>query len=91
MNNQRRKQLAGAIEKLEQAVALIEETKETVEFVNEEEQEAYDNMPESLQESERGQTIQENIDKLEDVIFNIESYIDEINDSVESLRDILGD
>lgn len=91
MNNQRRKQLAGAIEKLEQAGALIEETKETVEFVNEEEQEAYDNMPESLQESERGQTIQENIDKLEDVIFNIESYIDEINDSVESLRDILGD
>ena len=91
MNNQRRKQLAGAIEKLEQAVALIEETKETVEFVNEEEQEAYDNMPESLQESERGQTIQENIDKLEDVIFNIESYIYEINDSVESLMDILGD
>lgn len=89
MNKQRRKQLAGAIEKLEQAVALIEEAKETVEFVNEEEQEAYDNLPESLQESERGQTIQENIDKLEDVVYNIESYIDEINDSVESLGEML--
>lgn len=89
MNKQRRKQLAGAIEKLEQAVALIEEAKETVEFVNEEEQEAYDNLPESLQESERGQTIQENIDKLEDVVYNIESYIDEINDSVESLSEML--
>ena len=34
MNNQRRKQLAGAIEKLEQAVALIEETNETKIFVS---------------------------------------------------------
>lgn len=54
MNKQRRKELAEAIEKLEKAIAMLEEAKETVECVTEEEQEAYDNMPESLQCSERG-------------------------------------
>lgn len=85
MNKQRRKELAEAIEKLEQAIAMLEQAKETVECVTEEEQEAYDNMPESLQCSERGEMTLDNVRTLEEITSNIESYIDEIQDQIDSL------
>lgn len=88
MNKQRRKELAEAIEKLEQAIALLEEAKGTVECVAEEEQEAYDNMPESLQCSERGEMTLDNVGTLEEITSNIESYIDEIQDQIDSLGEL---
>ena len=48
MNKARRKQLSEIQEKLA-------ELKDMIETVLDEEQEAYDNLPESLQESERGE------------------------------------
>ena len=88
MNKQRRKELAEAIEKLEKAIAMLEEAKETVECVTEEEQEAYDNMPESLQCSERGEMTLDNVGTLEEITSNIESYIDEIQDQIDSLGEL---
>lgn len=88
MNKQRRKQLAEAIEKLEQAIALLEEAQEIVETVADEEQEAYDNMPESLQGTERGEMTLDNVSTMEEVRYNIESYIDEINEQIDSLGDL---
>ena len=55
MNKTRRKWL-------EKTIATLEDQKLELESICEEEQEAYDNMPESLQESEKGQTMYENID-----------------------------
>ena len=54
MNKQRRKQIAAAIELIEQAQAILEE-------VTAEEQEAYDNLPEGIQASERGELMEEYI------------------------------
>lgn len=88
MNKQRRKELAEAIEKLEKAIAMLEEAKETVEYVAEEEQEAYDNMPESLQCSERGEMTLDNVGTLNEITSNIESYIDEIQDQIDSLGEL---
>lgn len=88
MNKQRRKELAEAIEKLEKAIAMLEEAKETVECVTEEEQEAFDNMPESLQCSERGEMTLDNVSTLEEITSNIESYIDEIQDQIDSLGEL---
>lgn len=88
MNKQRRKELAEAIEKLEKAIAMLEEAKETVECVTEEEQEAFDNMPESLQCSERGEMTLDNVGTLEEITSNIESYIDEIQDQIDSLGEL---
>ena len=48
MNKQRRKRIQEALEIIEEAKAILEE-------VQEEEQEAFDNMPEGLQSSERGE------------------------------------
>jgi len=58
MNNDKR-------ERIDKATALIEEARSIVEGVTQEESEAYENMPENLQYSERGELIQEAINNLE--------------------------
>lgn len=55
MNAARRKTIRGIIEKLEAIKADIEEAKEAVDDVAAEEREAFDNMPEGAQASDRGQ------------------------------------
>lgn len=66
MNNIRRKSV-------KEALNLIEKAREILEEVKDEEQEAYDNLPESLQYGERGEQMQENIDNIEDYL----SYLEE--------------
>ena len=55
MNKERRKNLSNAIEILEEARAKMEEAKELIEYCREEEEECYDNLPEGVQCSERGE------------------------------------
>lgn len=66
MNKARRKEIARAIE-------LMDEAREILEAVMEEEQEAFDNMPESLQCSERGEAMEEYISTLEEFTYNLET------------------
>lgn len=49
-----------------------------VEYIRDEEQEKFDNLPEGLQESERGQKFEETVDALEEVINSLE----EANDGI---------
>ena len=59
----------------------LEELKSRLETVRDEEQDAFDNMPESLQESERGEAMQEmidNIDYANDSLDDVISYISEV-------------
>lgn len=76
MNKQRRKWLEDIIGKLE-------EQKDELYNLQQEEQEAYDNMPENLQESERGQAtceyasdLETEYDSLEDVIQNLQEILE---------------
>ena len=73
MNNARRKSVAEALELIEKARNILEEVKD-------EEQEAYDNLPESLQYGERGEQMQENVDTIEEYL----SYLEE-TDSLEEM------
>lgn len=59
MNKERRKRLAEAFEK-------IGEVKEIIESVKDEEQEAYDNLPENFQNGERGEEMQGYIEMLDE-------------------------
>lgn len=77
MNKQRRKALKEIIGKLENQKAAIE-------AILDEEQEAYDNIPESLQDTDRANQIYENIDALQDAIDNLES---EVIDALQELVD----
>lgn len=55
MNRQRRTELKAVLEALEELRSQIED-------IYDREEEAYENMPESLQESERGETMSEGMD-----------------------------
>lgn len=69
MNNKRRKALGEARTLIEQAASIVEE-------VTDEEQEALDNTPENLQESER--------------YYNMENTLDDLYCLHDSLSDITG-
>ena len=71
MNKQRRKQP-------EDIQAQLLTLKEELESVMDEEQEAYDNMPDSLQESERGQAMYEGLDSLQTAIDSLESEVTDV-------------
>ena len=76
MNKTRRK----AIDTL---MARLEDLRLDVEYLQEEEQEAFNNIPESLQESEKGEKIQESIDALEEALSNLEEAIENLNTAIE--------
>ena len=76
MNKQNRKELQGYVDSLE-------EIKSNIETMMEEEQRKLDNMPEGLQESERGEAIQFAIDQLDEASTYLQDTIDAINEIFE--------
>lgn len=76
MNNQRRKCLQNIVDALETQ-------KQEIESLTEEEQEAFDNMPEGIQYSERGEIMEENISELEDAASNLDDVINQILEIIE--------
>lgn len=74
MNKVRRQQLSKAIDMMDEIMSLIEQIKN-------DEQEAFDNMPEGLQMSERGEQMEGYIDTLTEIsesIFDMQDQITEI-------------
>ena len=69
MNNARRKKLAGIVSSLESAQELLEELRD-------EEQDYLDNMPESLQSSDKYSIGEEAIENMESAIDSINEVID---------------
>ena len=71
MNKARRKEL-------EKINSELEKLKERIDLIAEEEQEARDNLPDSLQDSEKAEIMDENVTDLENASSNIQDVIDEI-------------
>lgn len=76
MNKARRKKLGEIIDQLEYL-------REDLDAVASEEREAYDNLPESLQESDRGCAMEEAADELDDIC----SEMEELKDRIQSVYD----
>ena len=72
MNKQKRKQL-------EKSSGLIDEARDIIQGVMEEEQEAYDNLPENFQSGERGGEMTEYIESLEETV----GFLDEAKAAME--------
>jgi len=72
MNAERRKIIEEIKAKLSQIHADLESPKE-------DEQSAFDNMPESLQQGERGTQIEENVQYMDEALDNIQSAIDALD------------
>lgn len=76
MNADKRKELAKTIE-------LMEEAKDIIESISEQEQECFDNLSENLQQSERGQRFEEIASSLSDVVSTIDEAISEVESASE--------
>ena len=76
MNNARRKEI-------EKITAELEYIKERIEALQEEEQDAFDNLPESIQYGERGDKMQSAIDNLECAADNIQDCLDNLCEASE--------
>lgn len=76
MNNTRRKQIAAIQDKLSQLA-------EDLQLIFDAEQEAFQNLPESIQYGERGERMEEVIDSLEQAIFAME----EANEHMENAKE----
>lgn len=77
MNATRRKDINNIIDKLD-------ELKSQIEDLMQEEQDALDNLPESLQYSERGERMQEAVDALENASESVQEVIDNLNEATEA-------
>lgn len=75
MNKQRRNALSAIVKKIDVLVSELYDIKD-------EEQDAFYNLPEGLQMSERGDQMQENIDNLDDIISDLETVADDIDDVI---------
>lgn len=71
MNNKRREKVAGSIK-------LLENVKNTLQEVLDEEQLAFDNMPENLQYSIRGEEAQEAIDYISEAIECLDNAVEQL-------------
>lgn len=74
MNKSRRARLDKILEQIDDIICDIN-------TVREEEEEAYENLPESIQDSDRGQAMTDAIDNLEEAINNLEDIEDYLNEA----------
>ena len=73
MNKERRK-------RLDDVISALEDLQAEIASIAEEEREAYDNMPDSLRDSERGEQMSENADDLDGLDCDFESLLDSIRE-----------
>lgn len=88
MNRNDRKQIRNIYEVLSVSLEDIKNQLSTLEEMRDEEESKFDNMPEGLQESERGEAIQEAIDKLSEVVDMLESVASDLEDACNELYDL---
>lgn len=88
MNNARRKQLREIVARLEELEVFRIRIKEQLESVFEDEEEALNNMPESLYWGERGQQMQSKLNDLEEALeYLFDLDVDSIRFKIE---DVIG-
>jgi hypothetical protein len=84
MNNERRKAISAVVKQLEQFPDL-DELQNELETIRDDEQEVFDNMPESLQQGERGQASEAAISALQEAIDMLDGFsIEELTGHLET-------
>jgi threonine dehydrogenase-like Zn-dependent dehydrogenase len=85
VNKERRKAIAAAIAVIEEAREKLDMAKEMIDDIKSEEEEYKENMPESMQDGDKGQRADEAIDALGEAYGLIENFdIDEITGQLET-------
>lgn len=68
--------------KLQKAFQMLEDAKNVIELISEQEREKFENLSESLQDSDRGQQIDENADLLYDISCDLENLMDNLSNLI---------
>ena len=66
---------------IEDCIGIIEGAHDNLEMARDEEQDAYDNLPEGIQDSERGDTMQEYIDALDEAVSALDDVISSLQEA----------
>lgn len=88
MNKQRRKEIEKIVMELNDAKLKLEKLRERIETVLDEEQDAFENLPEGIQDSERGDIMQKNVESLESANDGIDNAFNEIDEAITYFDDI---
>lgn len=86
MNKQRRKDLAKVLEYLAAANQPLADAITDLEGIRDEEQDAYDGMPEGLQSSERGEAAQAAIDAIGEALAAVEEMASQYDEAVSAIE-----
>src|SRR3546814_5932815 len=87
MNRERRKQIAAARVLIDKGKALLDEACDMLETVKDDEQAARENLPPSLEDSERAQAMDAAVSELESAISALEDFdADEIGTNLDTAR-----
>lgn len=87
MNKVRRDSLRVLLSKLDELSPILDEAKEILQGVIDEEQDAFDNMPEGIQASDRGQKLQENVDDMQEVMDALDEL--DLQDLYSSIEEVI--
>ena len=86
MNNRRRKDITEISDKIAALADILNEYMADVESIKEEEEEYFDNMPESLQGGEKGSAAEEAVDALEEACSALVQMIDSLDEVTSGLE-----
>lgn len=89
MNKGQRKILAEERARLVAAHDTIESAKDSIEELYKEENDKFDNLPEGLQESGLGETLQEIASMLENIAFDLDDTSSQLSDILDSIDEVL--
>ena len=89
MNDKRRKELHALIDRLRAAADESSNLYTEFSITVDEEREAFDNMPESLQQSEKGEATSEGLNTLESALNMLDTIMDEFNQVADDIQELL--
>lgn len=88
MNNERRKKVQKQIQALGDVIEVLKRIQKEIETIKDEEDEAFYNLPESLQSSDRGSDMELNVENLQEVEDDIDETVDQLDDILEKLCEV---
>ena len=88
MNNARRKEIKNIINELYDLKEKLETLKNDLESVCQDEDDCYNNLPESIMYSERGDEMSGNVDNMTNASDSIDSSLGELEDAISTLEEL---
>jgi hypothetical protein len=74
---------------MEEASAKAAEAKDMLESAKDEEQEYFDNMPENMQQGDKGSTAESAVDALDNAVSATESFTDELDEAAGVIQEVI--